>query len=104
MIRRDFANFLIYHPVAKAFQEFMNDTWTPDEHLYATMSRIQRIDEKRQVDCGNYKAGSCDACSERYGDNWCSGDCVLNNQKCIQRLESMEKVFSKASCFTIIAI
>ena len=45
MIRRDFAKFLIYHPVAKAFEEYMKDTLIPDEHIYATMSRIKRIEE-----------------------------------------------------------
>ena len=88
MIRKDFANFLIYHPVAKAFQEYMNDTWTPDEHFYATMSRIKHIGEKLQVDCGNQEARSCDACPEGQGSNWCSGDCVLKEQKCILRSES----------------
>ena len=40
MIRRDFANFLIYHPVAKAFEEYLHDTMVPDEHLYASLARI----------------------------------------------------------------
>ena len=45
MIRRDFAKFLIYHPVAKAFEEYMKDTLIPDEHIYATMSRIKQVEE-----------------------------------------------------------
>ena len=45
MIRRDFATFLIHHPVAKKMEEFMHDTIVPDEHIYATMSRIKHIDE-----------------------------------------------------------
>ena len=43
MISRDFAHFLIFHPVAKAFQEFLNHTVVPDEHLYATLARIEKI-------------------------------------------------------------
>jgi hypothetical protein len=43
MIRRDFANFLIHHPVAKAFEEYLQDTMVPDEHLYASLSRITDI-------------------------------------------------------------
>ena len=43
MIRRDFANFLIFHPVAKAFEEFLHDTIVPDEHLYATLGRITDV-------------------------------------------------------------
>ena len=92
MIRKDFANFLIYHPVAKTFQKFMNDTWTPDEHFYATMSRIKHINEKLQVDCGTQEARACDGCPEGQGSNWCSGDCVLNGQKCILRSESMQLI------------
>ena len=43
MIRRDFANFLIHHPVAKAFEEYLRDTIVPDEHLYATLGRILEV-------------------------------------------------------------
>ena len=43
MIRRDFANFLIHHPVAKAFEEYLHDTIVPDEHLYATLGRILEV-------------------------------------------------------------
>jgi hypothetical protein len=43
MIRRDFANFLIRHPVAKAFEEYLHDTMVPDEHLYASLARITDI-------------------------------------------------------------
>ena len=45
MIRRDFAQFIIYHPVAKKIEEYMTDTLIPDEHIYATMSRIKRVEE-----------------------------------------------------------
>ena len=48
MIRRDFANFLINHPVAKAFEEYLHDTLVPDEHLYATLGRI--LDVKSIID------------------------------------------------------
>ena len=48
MIRRDFANFLIHHPVAKAFEEYLHDTLVPDEHLYATLGRI--LDVKSIID------------------------------------------------------
>lgn len=43
MIRRDFAKFIIYHPVAKAFEEFLHDTIVPDEHLYASLGRITEV-------------------------------------------------------------
>ena len=43
MIRRDFANFLIHHPVAKEFEEYLHDTVVPDEHLYASLARITDI-------------------------------------------------------------
>ena len=43
MIRRDFANFLIHHQVAKAFEEYLHDTIVPDEHLYASLARISDI-------------------------------------------------------------
>ena len=46
MIRRDFANFLIYHPVAIALEEYMHDAYIPDELMYATFSRINHIAEK----------------------------------------------------------
>ena len=88
IIRRDFAIFLINHPVAKAFKKFMMDSWTPDEHVYATMSRIQHIDEKTQVDCGKDKAGSCEDCHKDYGDNWCSEDCLLKDHQCVLKRES----------------
>lgn len=43
MLRRDFAEFIINHPVSRAFQGYLRDTWIPDEHLYATLSRIKDI-------------------------------------------------------------
>lgn len=43
MMRRDFAEFIINHPVAKSFRDYLKDTWIPDEHLYATLSRIKDI-------------------------------------------------------------
>ena len=88
MIRKDFAEFLIYHPVAKAFEEYLTNTIIPDEHLYATMSRIQNIEEKLSQDCGKNKAASCDACPKDNGTNWCAGDCVLKNEKCVLRMKS----------------
>ena len=56
MIRRDFANFLIFHPVAKAFEEFLHDTIVPDEHLYATLARITDVKpilDERYLRTGN---------------------------------------------------
>ena len=46
MIRRDFADFLIYHPVAIALEEYMHNAYIPDELMYATFSRINHIAEK----------------------------------------------------------
>ena len=43
MIRRDFADFLIYHPVAIALEEYMHNAYIPDELIYATFSRINQI-------------------------------------------------------------
>ena len=43
MMRRDFVDFLINHPVATAFENYLRDTLIPDEHLYATLSRIKFI-------------------------------------------------------------
>ena len=100
MIRRDFATFLIHHPVAKAMEEFMHDTIVPDEHIYATMSRIKHIDEITQVNCGKYKAGSCDECPQGYSEGWCSGDCVFKNEKCV--LKSKSKISSYMSRIKII--
>ena len=100
MIRRDFATFLIHHPVAKAMKEFMHDTIVPDEHIYATMSRIKHIDEITQVNCGKYKAGSCDECPQGYSEGWCSGDCVFKNEKCV--LKSKSKISSYMSRIKII--
>ena len=45
MIRRDFANFLIYHPVAIALEEYMHDAYIPDELIYPTLSRINHTEE-----------------------------------------------------------
>ena len=92
MIRRDFATFLIHHPVAKKMEEFMHDTIVPDEHIYATMSRIKHIDEITQVNCGKDKAGSCEGCPQGYSEAWCSGDCVFKNEKCV--LKSKSKISS----------
>ena len=89
MIRRDFATFLIHHPVAKKLEEFMHDTIVPDEHIYATMSRIKQI---TTVNCGKYKAGSCERCPQGYSEGWCSGDCVFKNKKCV--LKSKSKISS----------
>ena len=88
MIRRDFATFLIHHPVAKAMEDFMHDTIVPDEHIYATMSRIKHIDEITTINCGKYKAGSCEECPQGYSESWCSGDCVLKNEKCVPKSKS----------------
>ena len=100
MIRRDFATFLIHHPVAKKMEEFMHDTIVPDEHIYATMSRIKHIDEITTVNCGKYKAGSCEECPQGYQEAWCSGDCVFKNEKCVPKSKS--KISSYKSRIKII--
>ena len=86
MIRRDFAQFIIYHPVAKKIEEYMTDTLIPDEHIYATMSRIKQIEEK--VNCGNdgkNEAESCHFCPKGH----CSGDCIFMDKRCVLKDESM---------------
>ena len=93
MIRRDFATFLIHHPVAKKMEEFMHDTIVPDEHIYATMSRIKHIDEITIMNCGKYKymqihANTCEECPQGYSEDWCSGDCVFKNEKCVPKSKS----------------
>ena len=100
MIRRDFATFLIHHPVAKEMEEFMHDTIVPDEFIYATMSRIKHIDEITTVNCGKYKAGSCEECPQGYSEAWCSGDCVFKNEKCVPISKS--KILSYKSRIKII--
>ena len=47
IMSREYAEFLTQHPVAKQFEDFLKDTWIPDEHLYATMSRITNITKFR---------------------------------------------------------
>ena len=79
ILRRDFANFLINHPVSLAMQEFMKDTMVPDEHTYATMSRIKHIDEI---------VLSEETCSQHTAQ-YCNGYCIWSNDKCI--LKSKKK-------------
>ena len=43
LIRRDFADFIINHPVAQSFSNYLRDTVIPDEHLYATLGRITHV-------------------------------------------------------------
>lgn len=45
ILRRDFVDFLINHPVAKDYEEFLSHTNVPDEHLYATLGRIDTVEE-----------------------------------------------------------
>ena len=52
------------------------------------MSRIKHIDEVTQVSCGKYKAGSCEACPQGYGENWCEGDCKIVDGQCVPRKKS----------------
>ena len=47
IIRRDFADFLMYHPVAESVKEFFKDAAIPDEHVYATLGRIEQIVERK---------------------------------------------------------
>ena len=49
IIRRDFATFLIYHPVAKALEEYLHDVVIPDELIYATLSRIEDIEKSNEL-------------------------------------------------------
>ena len=44
ILRRDFVEFLVMHPVANALKTFLKNTLIPDEHFYATMSRIEHIE------------------------------------------------------------
>ena len=44
-IRRDFADFILNHPVSQSVMNFLKDAAVPDEHLYATLGRIEQIDE-----------------------------------------------------------
>ena len=44
MMRRDFVDFIINHPVAKVYREYVKTMAVPDEHFYATLARIQTID------------------------------------------------------------
>ena len=43
IIRRDFASFIINHPVSNVIKDYLKDANIPDEHLYATLSRIKSI-------------------------------------------------------------
>ena len=47
IIRRDVADFLMYHPVAESVKEFFKDAAIPDEHVYATLGRIEQIIERK---------------------------------------------------------
>ena len=69
-------------------EEFMHDTIIPDEHIYATMSRIKQVDEITQVNCGKYKAGSCEGCPQGFSKDWCNGDCVFKKEKCVLKSKS----------------
>ena len=44
ILRRDFVHFITQHPVAKILQTYLQDTRIPDEHYYATLSRIESIE------------------------------------------------------------
>ena len=39
-MRRDFVEFIINHPVAIIYKDFLKNINVPDEHFYATLSRI----------------------------------------------------------------
>ena len=45
ILRRDFVNFVLNHEVSQALTFFLRDTSIPDEHLYATLGRIESITE-----------------------------------------------------------
>ena len=40
IMRRDFVEFIINHPVAIIYKDFLKNINVPDEHFYATLSRI----------------------------------------------------------------
>ena len=44
ILRRDMTNFIINHPVAKIFREFVEDMKIPDEHFFATLVRIDKVE------------------------------------------------------------
>ena len=37
----------MYHPVAESVKEFFKDAAIPDEHVYATLGRIEQIVERK---------------------------------------------------------
>ena len=41
ILRRDFVNFLVYHPVAIAYYNWLSDSFIPDEHFFSTMSTVE---------------------------------------------------------------
>ena len=45
IVRRDRVDFIINHPVAKEFRIFLKPTYIPDEHLFATVDRIEHVRE-----------------------------------------------------------
>ena len=44
ILRRDMVSFMINHPVAISFREYVQDIKIPDEHFYATIIRIDNIE------------------------------------------------------------
>ena len=43
IIRRDMVDFIVNHPVAKDYRNFLKHTVVPDEHLFATLYRIEKV-------------------------------------------------------------
>lgn len=40
VLQRSFVNFLVYHPVAIDYYNWLSDSFIPDEHFYSTMASI----------------------------------------------------------------
>ena len=45
-LRREFVEFILRHPVAKAFYAWLYNTRVPDEHFYSTLDSIRVVSEE----------------------------------------------------------
>ena len=40
---------------------------------------------KKDTNCGNHNAASCEYCPQGNGASWCNGDCKWSNNQCVEK-------------------
>ena len=40
---------------------------------------------KKDTDCGNHNAATCEYCPQGNGASWCNGDCKWSNNQCVEK-------------------